>query len=139
MIDVIIFFLLIFGIPIVVFIAIIKFWKKGIAGKIFSIFLSIPFIGFSSGIIADVGFNYCGLKLEQAETKVIKYLKKENLNVQKLKFVGNDGSCAYHFKYLDDKNDIDFTILSTWLHGVKLTHYDNELLPNKTLEKNTLP
>ena len=101
-----------------------KSWKKG--KKITSIILLSLFFLFVSPFVCDIGCNMCGLSKEQAYKRVIEDLKKRNLDIDKVKFVHNTGSCIYSFKYIDENKTIDYSILSTWLHGVKTTYYIEE-------------
>ena len=114
-----IFFILLIAIPIISFFIAYKLWKWNLFGKL----LSLMIILFYVAIICDIGCNMCGLEYEQAHGNVIKQLKKKGLDIRNLKFTNSTGSCAYHFIYTDNNTTIDYTIHSTWIHGVKTSWY----------------
>ena len=101
-----------------------KLWKKG-KNKM-SIFFIIIAFAIVSPIVCDIGCQYCGLEKEQAYNDVLKSIQHRNLDINKIQYIGHSGSCRYDFKYEDNNVSIDYSILSTWLHGVKTTSYTQE-------------
>ena len=117
--------LYLFVLPFILIYYIYKFWK--VKRKKLSIFYILIFIFLYSEIICDIGCHVCGLEEIQARTKIIKDLKSRKLNIDNLKYIGHSGSCSYSYIYQDNNNTIDYVILSTWLHGVKLNLYNHKL------------
>ena len=113
----------IFVLPFILLYYIFKLWKN--KKRTISLFFIIVFIFLYFPIICDIACNVCGLKKEVAQQKVISHLTRRKLDTANLKYVGNVGSCSYSFLYQDDNHTIDYVILSTWLHGVKLTLHDH--------------
>jgi hypothetical protein len=68
----------------------------------------------------------CGLSVEQARSKSERFLVLKGLPIKYLEGpTHNDGSCRYDFHYNGAGEEYSFIILSTWLHGVKLTFWDH--------------
>ncbi len=119
--------LYIFVLPIVLIYYIYISWKR--EKKRLSLFLISVLFFLYAPIVCDLGCNMCGLTEEYAHNKVIKDLKSKKLNINKLEYLGHTGSCSYSYTYLDKNNTIDYVILSTWLHGVKLNLYKHNQKP----------
>jgi hypothetical protein len=68
----------------------------------------------------------CGLTVEQARGESERFLVQKGLPTIYLEGpTSNDGSCRYDFYYNGAGEEYSFTILSTWIHGVKLTFWDH--------------
>jgi len=113
----------IFVLPFILLYYVFKFWKN--KKKKISLFFMIMLIFLYAPLICDIGCDVCGLKKEVAQQKVISDLTRRKLDTTNLKYVGHVGSCTYTFLYQDSNHTIDYVILSTWLHGVKLTLNDH--------------
>lgn len=75
----------------------------------------------------EVNYRDCGLSIEQSRSKVERFLLQKGLPVEFLEGpVNSDGSCAYDFHYKAQGKQYSITVLSTWVHGVKLTYWDHE-------------
>lgn len=124
--DVIIFLLILIGIPILIIFFIFILWRKGGLSRLFSIiFLILPFSLFTYALIMDLAFSECGLSYDYAEKRIIEILKEEGLNTEKLVSTGREGTCMYYFEYNSGEIKKSYIVQSTWIHGVKV-HYINE-------------
>jgi len=125
----------IYILPIILIYYTYRFWSKK---KKLSFLLIIILFFFYSPIVCDIGCNVCGLEEEYARNKVIKDLKSKKLNINNIEYTGHTGSCSYSYIYHDKSITIDYVILSTWIHGVKLNLYkhDQELLTPQTNKSN---
>ena len=95
-----------------------KIWKWNFLTKTISLII----LSLYATIICELGCNVCGLEQDEAYQRVVKDIKIRKLDISKIQFVKNTGSCIYDFKYTDDNQTIDYSILMTWLHGVKTTY-----------------
>lgn len=78
-------------------------------------------------VYREVEYRDCGLSVEEARSKVKHFLARKQFPLESLEGpVGFDGSCAYDFHYKTQGKEYSFTVLSTWMHGVKLTYWDHE-------------
>jgi hypothetical protein len=75
-------------------------------------------------LIQDIAFNNCGLSYDQAKAKVLSHMADHGWGREKLLDGDQLGSCQYDFVlHLGDRT-IEYSVLSTWIHGVKLTYWD---------------
>ena len=78
-------------------------------------------------IIREVSYRDCGLSVDQSRSKVRQFLLLNKLPIEFLEGpISSDGTCAYDFHYKAQGKEYSFTVLSTWVHGVKLTYRDHE-------------
>lgn len=100
--------------------------KKILFGLVVIIFIFLSL--FSYVVYMEFVKNECGLEPEQAKNRVERYLKQNNLPLDYLSKPKNQsGTCSYSFMYESSEKKINFVVLSTWLHGVKLTYWDYSL------------
>ena len=111
-----------FVLPIVLIYNVYKFWKQ--KNKPLSLFFALVLFFLYAPIVCDLGCQMCGLEEEHARSRVIKHLKSKNMDINNIEYTGHSGSCSYSYTYHDNNNTIDYVILDTWLHGVKLNYYD---------------
>lgn len=75
--------------------------------------------------VSEVFFNECGLSETQAKEVVLKELVRRGFDAKYLDRPENqNGSCSYSFYYKDEKQNLNYVVASTWLHGVKLSVWD---------------
>ncbi|KAF0809629.1 hypothetical protein A167_01700 [Alcanivorax sp. S71-1-4] len=74
----------------------------------------------------EIVHNECGLTKEQARESALEEVNRMKLPSEYLARSPHysSGSCGYSFIYEGAGKKIDFMILSTWLHGVKITWWD---------------
>ena len=85
-------------------------------------FSLLLFLGF--GIYQESYKNDCGLSESQASEMVIKDLKLRKLSVSGLSKPKLSGSCRVEYTYSESEVRLDYAVMTSWGHGVKLTVYD---------------
>lgn len=76
-------------------------------------------------IVAEVYFDDCGLSQAQAKKVVLEHLDRFNLDAKYLKApVTQKVSCSYSFDFEGQGQKLNYVVISTWIHGVKLTSWD---------------
>ena len=94
--------------------------------------LVITGITLASSLVLLVGFgayqesynNDCGLSESQASEMVLKDLKLRKLPVSGLSKPKLSGSCRVEYTYSESDVRLDYAVITSWGHGVKLTVYD---------------
>ena len=129
--------LYLFVLPLVLVYFIYKLWKQ--KKRILSFIFITIWLFLYAPIICDIGCQVCGLKEERARFLVVKDLKSKKLDLDKLMYIGHSGSCQYSYKYYDGNRTIDYTVLSTWLHGVKLNFYDSQRVNKNIIMDSNIP
>lgn len=81
------------------------------------------------GLIAYVAlsgalFDECGLSEKQAREMVMEELKKAGLNPRYLSSATPQGTCSYDYYFEGQGQKLNYVVMSTWLHGVKLNRWD---------------
>jgi hypothetical protein len=69
-------------------------------------------------------FDSCGISQEQAVEKILRELTEDSKAIDHLTLQSNRGTCEYSFMYNGPLGKIDYIILSTWQHGVKIMWWD---------------
>lgn len=93
---------------------------------------------FAYALISELVFDECGLSEAQARSVVLEELASRGLNAKYLSDPENHGgSCFYSYQFDGQDQKLNYVVMSTWLHGVKLSWWDykreEEELAGKTL------
>lgn len=77
-------------------------------------------------VVAQLGFNYCGLTIEGARERVENHLIENSFDPNNLENPTNpNDSCMYEYSYKSETLDRTYIVLSTFTHGLKLSWVDN--------------
>jgi hypothetical protein len=76
-------------------------------------------------LIQENAFDDCGLSEIEARNRVLKELKQKNWPESGLKPDGSTGTCFHYYNYIANDKDVSYAVSSTWVHGVKLSWFDN--------------
>ena len=79
-------------------------------------------VGF--GVYQESYNNDCGLSESQANRMVLKDLKLRKLPLSGLSKAKLSGSCRVEYTYSQSGVRLDYAVITSWGHGVKLTVYD---------------
>ncbi|MDD9893721.1 MAG: hypothetical protein OXT49_09495 [Gammaproteobacteria bacterium] len=82
--------------------------------------------GIAVPLYQDLVLQQCGLSETDAVEKVTEYLIANDMKISGLTrpAVESVGSCQYRFDYVGESRVLSFSVMSTWLHGVKLGIWD---------------
>ena len=76
-------------------------------------------------LVTEIYFDDCGLSEAQAKDAVIREINSLKLDKKYLSSSsGQAGSCSYSFDFEGQGKKINYVVMSTWLHGVKVTSWD---------------
>jgi hypothetical protein len=76
-------------------------------------------------VVAEVYFDQCGLSQEQATDRVLEELSLRGFDKKYLSGPeAKKESCSYSFDFDGQGQKLNYIVMSTWLHGVKLNTWD---------------
>ena len=83
---------------------------------------------FAWALYKEIAHDECGLSEKQARQSALRPVLRMKLPPEHLanKPRHSIGSCSYSFVYDGAGKEVDFVILSTWIHGVKTTWWDHD-------------
>jgi hypothetical protein len=85
--------------------------------------LLVMFIGYAG--VAETYFDYCGLSQAQATSRVLEELALRGFDKRYLSGPAEQkGTCSYSFDFEDQGQKLNYVVMSTWLHAVKLNTWD---------------
>ena len=80
----------------------------------------------ASPVVMDLAFDKCGITRQHADQKVQDFIKRKNLKTDLAEFESQRGTCRYSYKYKDGNHEVSMVLISSYLHGPKLTSWDSQ-------------